>query len=137
MLYLDLLIGYATSIVPTNVITSAYYNNLSNGDDVTDLKYFDYVGSLRNTPVFFALVNVIVMMVIDKLYEGYDINPRTRFLVAGLIIALIYSNLGRFYLQIPQRVLKMPDPIMFNLYAIITWIIVYFIVYLIRDSIMN
>jgi hypothetical protein len=135
LFYLDLLLGYATSIVPTNVISNAYHKNLSNGENVTDLTKFDYIGALRNIPLIFAVINVIVMFLIDYLYVSYRWNPNTRFVVAGIIITLIYSNFGRYIVDIPPSVLKITDPNMFTLYALILWIIVYFLVYYIRDTI--
>jgi hypothetical protein len=135
LFYLDLLLGYATSIVPTNVISNAYHQNLKNGENVTDLTNFDYIGALKNIPLVFAVINVIVMFLIDYLYVNYRWNPNTRFVVAGIIITLIYSNFGRYIVDIPQNVLKMKDHNMFTLYALILWIIVYFLVYYIRDTI--
>lgn len=122
---LDLLLGYATAIIPTMVIMSHYPKNSDQ---------FDYASVLASTPVFFALTNLLVLSSLDVIYNNYDLDMNTRFAVAGFVIAMVYSNIGRFYLDIPGKILEMKDPIWFNLYAIITWIIVYFVVYAIRDS---
>ena len=122
----DLLIGYFTSIVPTNILASSYSKN-ANYDG------FDFIQVLQITPIFFAITNVIIMSAIDATFSAYSLNVNYRFIVAGLLIALIYSSIGRFYLEIPQKVLKMQDPIYFQIYAIAVWIFVYFIVYLMRD----
>jgi amino acid transporter len=133
---LDLLIGYATAIVPTHVLSTAYYKNLEqNPMQTTNPDYFDYVDTLRSTPIFFAITNLIVLTIVDSIYSTYSWNPNTRFVVAGFVIAMIYSNIGRFILQIPKKVLKMEDPIWFNIYAVVAWILVYFVVYIVRDKI--
>lgn len=135
LLYLDLLLGYVTSVVPVNVLSNRYYKNLRNGENVTDLTQFDYVGALRNTPLLFAITNVLVMYLVDYLYYNYSWNPNTRFVVAGIITAVIYYYLDKQYFQIPEKVLGVEDINMFYLYALIIWIIVYFLVYHIRDKI--
>jgi hypothetical protein len=135
---LDLLIGYATAIVPTHVLSDAYYKNLEqNPTETSDNDYFDYVDILRSTSIFFAVTNLIVISIVDSLYLTYSWDLSTRFVVTGFVIALIYSNIGRFYLQIPQKVLKMEDPIWFNIYAVVAWILVYFVVYIVRDKILE
>ena len=98
---------------------------------------FDYVSALRNTPLFFGIANVIIMSLVDRVFENNNFDLGYRFLFTGVIVGLIYSMIGRFYLQIPQKVLHMKDPIWFNVMAVFIWTAAYFVLYWMRDNMLN
>lgn len=133
MIAVDFLLGYFSSIVPHQILSDAYYDNKKR-KDAKDSD-FDYISVLRYTPLFFAVTNVIVMSLVDRVFIDNDLDLGYRFLVTGMIIGLTYSLIGRFHLQIPQEVLNMKDPVWFNVNAVFIWVIVYFILYWLRDNI--
>lgn len=132
---IDFLLGYFSSIVPTQILAYAYYENRRY--ILTWDFGFDYVSVFRYSPILFGVRNVIIMYTIDHLFEYYELPDTYRFLLAGIVVGITYSLIGRFYLDIPGKVLNMDDPIMFNVYTVFIWIAIYYILYMIRDRLLE
>ena len=134
MIALDFLLGYLSSAVPLHVLSTAQVVNIKSNRSIAN---FDYIGAIQHSPILFAIANVVIMLIVDEVYRANNYNTSHKFILAGIIAGVVYSVLGGFYMKIPEKVLNMDNPIMFNVYALFTWVLVYFALFWLRDNIMS
>lgn len=111
----NLVLGLIASFVP--IIMIGY--QIERDDSIE----FDYINFVRNAPIFFAIFNLIYIYIIDN-YTNID-----NYFIIGAIAGLIISSFGRFIMDIPTKVFKLPDPNMFHIYGMVTWSLFYGVIF--------
>lgn len=110
----DLVFGMLSALVPLNSMSKFFdINSTKNG--------FSYTNAVKYYPILFALTNAGLM----PLMRHYHIN---NFFIIGFIFALIYSTVGRFRAEIPQRVYELKDVNNFHLQSLGVWGLFYGII---------
>ena len=113
-IYTDFLMGMLMAYVPIWIL-SYYFHNKS---QIADINYSEFIIS---TPLIFGLINIIFL----PIFRSLEIN---NFYLIGAIMSIVYSGIGRFYLNITDKVFQMNNPNMFHLYALVIWTVVYGII---------
>jgi hypothetical protein len=103
-----MMVGMLSAFIPINIIGSAM------SKDPSVKNFDDYYKLVRYAPLFMGILNIIVFNLIGR-----------KYLLAGFIIAIILSSIGRYIFEIPQKVLKMSDPLNFQIFAAILWPLYY------------
>ncbi len=104
----DFLIGTFTSFVPLYLMSYQF-------DDKDCIKNaFSFPNAVRTLPIFFGISGVVAFY----LFRLLGIH---NFFLIGVIFAIYYSSIGRFYANIPTRVFELENPNMFHVYAVIIW----------------
>ncbi len=111
MINKNLVIGLLAAFVPIYLTSYEYKDNcIKNG--------INYLNIVRNTPIIFAILNIILIPL-------FNILGITNWYIIGALFSIIYSSMGRFISQIPQKVFEMNNPNYFHLYALIIWTLFY------------
>lgn len=123
MILKDFLLGVLTSTIPIFIITSK-------NKDVCDEQTLNL---LKYIPFLFGVINVFIYIIVEYIITNFNLDKSFKFLVAGILAGIIYSSIGRFYTNIPQRILGM-DLNKFQIYALIVWSFVYAFIDCIRNQ---
>ncbi len=104
--------GLLATYVPLNLMGTHFHQA-----NVFTKNNFPFINIIRYTPIIFGIINVIVFSIL------HWIGIKNFFLI-GAIFSLIYSSMGRWISEVPQRVFEM-DPNQFQLQALIVWVLFY------------
>ena len=115
--FINFVTGCLASLVPITILSTKYLTP----DGSCSKNGIIYPKIVQQIIPLLIVLNMVMMPFLYYL-------KITNFIVIGVVMALIISGIGRFYSEIPTKVLDMKNPNHFHFYAILIWGLFYGIV---------